>query len=174
MSTFIVKGPFEVPVKIQKTGAKTIDKEELDKLASRCPTFGEIGCYVFSLKAAKGSKPLYVGKTEKQTISNEAFGWRNKNLVNEALNDQKRGKLQIWTVTQHNARGPKNKSAIGEIEKVITSWAIEKNPNLLNSHNTKKGDSWSIKGVQSSSRGIRPQEAIAFRKMMGLHIRKEN
>lgn len=169
MSTFIVKGPFEVPIKIQQTGAKTIDKEKLDKLANRCPTFRKIGCYVFSLKAGKGSKPLYVGKTESQTIFDEAFGHRNKNLVTEALNEQKRGKLQIWTVTQHSARGPKNKSAIGEIEKVVTSWAVEKNPNLLNSHNTKKGDSWSIKGVQPSSRGTRSQEATAFRKMMGLH-----
>ncbi len=62
MATFSVQGPFEIQTTKMKVGRQvtSIDAaafwEIYSVLAKGC------GCYVFVFKAAKGYKPVYVGK----------------------------------------------------------------------------------------------------------------
>ena len=167
MAKFIVKGPFKVPVEVYGRGRKDIDEERIGELLKECATFGKKGCYVFSIQAGRGSKPLYVGKTSRQTIIREAFNDRNMRRVVRKLNKQDRGTLLIWTITQDGGRRPPTKM-IGEIEKMLIPWAAEKNPDLINDHHTKKSDDWSIEGVVGAKRGPRGKTANDFRKMIGI------
>lgn len=84
MAKFIVKGPFKVPVEVYGKGRKDINEEKLGDLLKECASFGRSGCYVFSIQAGGGSKPLYVGKTSR-TIIKEAFNDRNMHRVVKKL-----------------------------------------------------------------------------------------
>ena len=55
MVNFVVKGPFDVPLKEAANGARFIDVDrlsELKMLSDDCIT--KAGCYVFSWKASRG------------------------------------------------------------------------------------------------------------------------
>ena len=168
MAKFIVRGPFKVPVEVYGRGRKDINEDMVkEKLPKECETFGKKGCYVFSIRAGGNPKPLYVGKTSRRTIIEEAFNDRNMRRVVRKLNKQGKGTLQIWTITQDGGRRPPVKM-IGEIEKMLIPWAAERNPNLINDHHTKKSDNWSIEGVVRPKRGPRGKAANDFRKMIGM------
>lgn len=166
MAEFIVKGPIAVPIKKQRLGGRRIDEDQLGKLEKEHATLREKGCYVFSLKASKGSKPLYVGKAAKQTIIREAFNPRNAGKLGRELNEQK-GILQIWTITPDGkGRAPINE--IKEIEKEMIEVASIKNPNLINIQNRSKKRNWLIQGVIQAKPGPRATAAKGFRKMVGI------
>jgi len=167
MAEFEVNGPINIPVIKQKSGGIIIDEDLLDDLSSNHPTLNLTGCYVFSRKSSKGSTPIYVGKTEKQNIRKEAFNNSNLKSVCRWVNDQSHKKLELWTVTQVKSRGARHSKAIDEIETTLIHWAKQANPKLLNKHKTKDAN-WSIKGVERSGRGRRPEAVKAFRKLMGL------
>lgn len=166
MAKFIVKGPIEVPTKKQAGGGKHIDQSGVDKLVEKHATLEKMGCYIFSLKAGKGSKPLYVGKTAR-TIIKEAFSDRNRLYVGIKFSEHRRGTLQIWTITPvGRGRAPVNE--IKDIEKEITEIASIKNPDLINTQNRAKKRNWSIEGVVQPKPGPRSTEAKGFRKMVGI------
>ncbi|MCY4034327.1 MAG: hypothetical protein OXF29_01560 [Hyphomicrobiales bacterium] len=164
MANFIVKGPFNVPMTKLQSKGKDIDKDRLESLKKECPTLEKPGCYVFSLQAGRGSKPLYVGKTTSQTILKEAFN--DKNVLG-IIRNLSHGTLQIWTITQIK-KGRLPKKMIDEIEKMLIPWASERNPDLINKHHTKKSENWSIEGVVGPQRGPRGKTANDFRKMIGI------
>ena len=173
MATFIVNGPFVVPTKRERTGAKSIDEGGLKELFRKQPTLKDYGCFVFSVRASRGSKPLYVGKAVEATIEKEAFSHRNRNLVLGALNKRGAGTLLVWTVTRKKGeRGPKPETQIADIEADLTKLASIENPHLLNTQNIHRKKSWSIEGVIQPTRGQRRTEATDFRKMIGLAVKK--
>lgn len=166
MAEFLVHGAFDVQLDTKKSGAVFINQESLSDLAKQHDSFSKIGCYVFARKASRGSTPIYVGCTKKQSILKEAFNPNNRNLVMKWLNDQTQRKLQIWTITQIG-KGHPHLSAIDEIETILIHWAKLENPDLLNKHKTKV-PKWSIRGVERGGKGKRSEIVIEFRKMMGL------
>lgn len=124
------------------------------------------GVYIFSLRAGKGSKPWYVGKSEKMDFLREAFNTRNINAMNNLMNDRK-GTLELTFVTQVASRGKPNLSQIGEIENFLIGLASDRNHELLNVQG-KLGFNWSIKGVIGSGRGRRSVDQQAFVDLVGL------
>lgn len=59
-------------------------RETDQKLPSAC------GCYVFALRAGRGSTPWYVGLASKQDFEHECFGSHQVNIYNESIAKKKR------------------------------------------------------------------------------------
>ena len=64
MPTFIVAGPFDVPLQPGVKSAKLIDRAAARSLAGQSDGFLRRGCYVFAVRAGKGARPIYVGMTK--------------------------------------------------------------------------------------------------------------
>jgi len=170
MVNFIVKGPFDVPLKEAANGARFIDVDKLHSLkADSNGSINKAGCYVFSWRAARGSLPIYVGKATGKILS-EAFNARNLNNLAEFINNKRRGRLQIYIVFQDRIRLIANKTAIAELEEFLIGRAAIRNPNLINIHGNRPA-SWTIVGVANHGAG-RPGATVQdFRKMLGI-VRK--
>src|SRR5690242_8288241 len=104
MVEFTVKGPYDVPVKVIGSTAKFVDKDLLGALLTQSEgALAKAGCYVFSVRASRGSIPVYVGKASRN-IFKEAFNDRNCNNLAQYLSARQRGKLQITIVHQNKMR----------------------------------------------------------------------
>ncbi len=166
MATFELSNEYDVPIKIAKNGAKSFDREKIKQWAKEEELLGLKGVYIFSIRAGRGVKPWYVGKTEKQNFLKEAFNPRNAGALYDVINNQK-GTLVIQFITQVRSRGVPNMRQVGEIEFFLIGHASERNKNLLNNNGVKKSD-WVIKGVYNSGRGKRTKRQIEFCKLMGI------
>ena len=171
MVEFTVKGPYDVPVKVVGSSARFVDKELLRSLLSQSDgAIAKAGCYVFSLRAARGCIPVYVGKATRN-ILREAFNDRNCNNLAEYINARQRGRLQISIVHQNKMRLLQgNKDCIADIEEYLIGYAARRNPDLINIHGT-GGASWSIKGV-NNGRGAPAAVVAEFKEMMGIAKRR--
>jgi hypothetical protein len=105
---------------------------------------GACGCYVFAIRAGKGIRPWYVGKTEAQGFLKECLGHHKLTYYNEALAETGRGTpilFLIAKVTKSRAQFAKpSKWGHGEIEfleKLIISNALVRNGELKNRKDTK-------------------------------------
>jgi hypothetical protein len=90
MVQFVVKGPFEVPLRKGVSGGMYVDAERLNDLSKQSPDLTKPGCYVFSCTSPRGSLPVYVGQATKN-IFTESFNDRNINNLNTYLSYRKRG-----------------------------------------------------------------------------------
>jgi hypothetical protein len=125
------------------------------------------GCYVFSMKAAKGEKPFYVGKAAKQSFRQECFTpHKRADHYNEILGSRK-GTPYMSFLIQQKVRGKWSLSAIDEVEEFLIAHAAARNPDLSNQRRL-PNQSWSIRGVASSRQGPRSTEAKAFRTLLGI------
>ena len=122
----------------------------------------ECGCYVFAFKAAKGYKPVYVGKATK-TFKQEVFTPHKLNKFNAGLGNQKRGTPVLFFVCLSRTNGVVNKSAIDEAESYLIQAGLAANPGLLNDKKTKVA-TWSINGVVRSRQGKPSAAASEFRR----------
>ncbi|MGH7814201.1 MAG: hypothetical protein ACREQI_09390 [Candidatus Binataceae bacterium] len=108
---------------------------------------------------------MYVGKTTK-SFEQEAFGDHKLKKYHKALVRQKKGKPIFFFVCLPKKRGPKNESAIDEVESNLIQCAFKKNPQLLNDQKTKFA-MWSIQGI-IRSKGKVSQAAKDLKKCLDL------
>ena len=99
MADWIVSGPFEVPVDTLPSGGHFIDEPRLSEFAEESKEFDKPGVYVFGLRS-RGTLPIYVGKTESQTLFREAFKNDKLQKINKYINEHPHGSLLIYLVTQ--------------------------------------------------------------------------
>jgi len=175
--SFKIRGPFDVPT-VRGKGGRGIElycpdfwsknqkatkyKEKATKYKDSC------GCYVFALGAGRGTTPIYVGKTAK-SFEKECFTLHKIYHYNRALSQVARGKPVMFLVVLERAKGKVNQQAIAEAELFLIQSALERNPNLSNSRNTKKVERWGIEGViRSSGKGRIAGAAREFRNALGL------
>lgn len=169
MATFKVSVPFRVPMRSYGKKGSLIDSEKLKKLASdEHSDFGKLlgkkGVYVFAIRAGRGCKPWYVGKTERADFLREAFN--NRNLV--ALNEQvmsRKGTLEVTFVTQTG--GKPNLTNIREIESLLIGHASERNSALLNVQGKLKKPAFVIKNLYNSGSGRRSSHEVEFGNLIG-------
>ena len=156
MAKFIVSAPIIVPTTKLKSGMKQINVEELKDRAKTDPDFSKLldsaGVYVFSIKAGKGEKPWYVGRTTKQTFLREAFNDRNIRRLHALINDRK-GTLKLTLISQKRViKNQPNTQQIGEMEYFLIGYAHERNPEILNTQNTLQEDGFVIEGVYNENK----------------------
>lgn len=169
-ATFRVHGPFRIP----RRG------KERPVIESGCPGFWENpkassfakerGCYLFAIRAAKGFRPIYVGKT-KNSFEKECFTSHKTDHYNCALADIRKGAPVMFLVGLGRGKGPINNRAIAQVESFLIQHALAKNPDLSNTKGTKQ-EKWRIVGVFRGGKGKVSEDARLFRKAVGLTSRK--
>jgi hypothetical protein len=165
LASFSVKGPFNVPVAKFKVG-RGIDKTGIATFwEAHSELATQYGCYVFGFRAAKGSKPVYVGKATR-TFKQEVFTDHKLNKYSQAFAVQAKGVPILFFVCLNRAKGARNKTAIDEVESFLIQAGLAANKNLLNDRKISV-ESWSIGGILRS-RGKAPAPAQAFRKFIKL------
>ncbi len=173
MSTYRVYGPFEIP----RNGA-LVDSHAKKEFwrnveAEQVRLSSAVGCYVFAIRAAKGSRPWYVGKTEKSSFKGEAWTPHKLNLYNEALHLRKKGKPLLFFI----ARGTKGgkfaqprRGGIGDIralENLLIGTCLLRNSKLLNAKQTKHLRGTIVPGYMNEQPGARSRPAGDLAKLLG-------
>ena len=125
------------------------------------------GCYIFALKVAKGYSPWYIGKATKN-FKKEVFALHKIKKYNDLLWSSKKGTPVMFFVSLPANLIKIPVSVIDDMEKFLIQSAVLKNPNILNTHNTKNLPEWSIKGVVRSGKGKPSVKSSTFKSMMGL------
>lgn len=125
-----------------------------------------VGCYVFSFKAAKGYKPIYVGKATK-SFKQEVFTPHKLNHYNTALGNQIKGKPVLFFICLNKTVGALNKSAIDEAESYLIQAGLAANSNILNDKKTQVAK-WCIHGIVRSKAGKPTLAASELRRCIKL------
>jgi len=125
----------------------------------------EKGCYLFGFRAAKGSKPVYVGKATK-SFKQEAFTDHKLKKYAIGFGGQVKGTPIMFFICLNKTKGPVNKSAIDEAESYLIQAGLAANKKLVNDKKTAV-ESWSIGGIVRY-KGKASAQARALRKCIKL------
>ena len=144
----------------------TFDTEE-DDLSSG------IGCYIFSIRAGKGSLPWYVGIAEKQTFRKECFAPHKLNHFNNAIASRK-GTPILTLIAKYT---PKHKIVfpngnehrdIQFLESMLISTCLRRNPDLYNVRDTKLLREMIVPGLVNTPQGKSFTSVTEFRELIGV------
>lgn len=169
MTDFFVTKRFLVPTVKLKQGGKAVDteKSKIEHFWKQCSEYADKhGCYIFSIKAAKGERPFYVGKASRQSFRNESLSLHKLYVYNLVLGSR-RGTPYLSFVVQDKIKGKWSLTAIDEVEEYLIAQAAARNPELSNRRRL-PDQQWSIRGVVNGGKGKRSLEATAFRTLMGI------
>lgn len=165
---FTIHGPFPVPTKQKKIKDGTTIKQlaankEFWNDPDVSPFAESKGCYVFANAVGRGSKPVYVGKTNR-SFKDECFSLHKQKLLNDFLSCCGKTGLQIFFVVLDKTR----KDCQDEIEDCET-FLIQncKHVDLLNTR--KLAATFSITDCHGDSKsGGKPTDSVrAFKKCLG-------
>lgn len=174
---FSVHGPYVIPRKglkknIVDDASLPLFWEDIDYDEEGIS--GGIGCYIFAVKAAKGIVPWYVGKTNKQRFSKECFTDRNIKIINHII-DENFGTPIVMLIAQRTANNGtlKKPSAteikeITELEKLLISFALHKNPEIKNYQHTRLFRNLVVPGIINTPPGGQSNSVKALRKILSL------
>ena len=164
-----IEGPFEVCCE-SNGRAKRIDSnvgKEFWKEGSLRHLKSKQGCYVFATRAGKGFRPWYVGKASKG-FEQETFTHHKLVHYNSVLFQGKKGTPVLFFVAPDGLKKKVPVSELTHMEKELIQFALIKNPELCNTHQTKNIPRWSIQGVVRAKQGKPTSAAKCFRLMMGI------
>lgn len=146
--------------------SKIITKENIETFwLTQASLAKEKGCYLFGFRAARGSKPVYIGKATK-TFKQECFTDHKIKKYQQALANQKSGTAIMYFVCLKQTQGVVNKTAIDEAESYLIQAGLVANKKLLNDRKT-KSQKWSISGVVRS-RGKPSKSATEIKKCLNI------
>ena len=164
---FIVSEPLELPL-IQEKAGRRLDTKKAKAIFAKHPKFTDAqGCYVFGFRAARGYKPIYVGKTTGQTLGSESLSDGTVRKINTALLKTRRATLVVAFVIPETQPGACPQKAIGEIECVLIQYAYQKNPEIENENGFYRCG-WFIDGVLNRNQGHPSLASQSFRKLVGI------
>lgn len=132
-----------------------------------------VGCYIFGIRAGKGAKPWYVGKTERHSFRGECWTPHKLNLYNEALNGRNRGTAMLYLVARRTKGGrfaKPRKNGIGDIralENLLIGSCLLRNRKLLNVKQTKHPRGIVVPGYMNEQPGARPKAAKQLAALLG-------
>lgn len=146
--------------------------EEVDE-ELEAPVSEAVGCYVFSIRAGKGSRPWYIGKAEKQSFRKECFALHKLNHYNNAIAARK-GTPVLTLVAKYTPGGKLVRPTgslhkdIQHLETMLIANALGRNDELLNVKDTKLLKNMVVPGLLNSSKG-KPSNSVAeFKVLLGL------
>jgi hypothetical protein len=154
-----IYGPFDLPVEKRKGGGKhlafTTKKVMVEKLESASAGLaGASGCYVFSIRAGRGYKPWYVGKTSaKSGFAGECFGSYQMRHYDIALSQVMKGTPVLHLVARVTASGRFAKPDVQEtkfLEQFTIGLALNKNVGLRNKASTRYYRDLIVPGIVNS------------------------
>ena len=129
------------------------------------------GCYIFGIKASRGSLPWYVGKAERQSFRKECLTSHKIVHFNNVIVGR-RGRPEIYFLPQLTNTGryrsptSTRRQAIRELESLLIGMAINRNPSLSNIAGTKWVQQLAVDGfINSSKKRSGPSKEL--RKLFG-------
>ena len=173
---FEISGPFDLP-KLNGLidNANRSKKDFWDAVERRAPgTPDACGCYVFVVKARRGTLPWYVGITTKRTFRAEALGADQLAHYNPAIAQKVGVTPQLFFLAKRTPSGRFAKPSqnaqkdVEFLEKFMFGIALNRNGALRNSRNTKFLKNMVVPCVLNSPRGRRKAPEIALKDVLGL------
>lgn len=170
---FDVYGPFELLLTGKRLHAKNARADFIEQtseavigtktLADAC------GCYVFTIRAGRGTLPWYVGKTEQRTFSKECLIDRNILMLNDLLHNRLRGRPELFLLPQVTPGGgfvsptKSKKPPIDFLESMLIGMGVQRNKDLVNINKTKMLRELEVVGVMNTKRRTRTGPAKDLR-----------
>ena len=167
MAEFQVTDSFDIRTTPVRLGGKHISNENIKAFwqdASEYET--KHGCYIFSMRAGRGTRPWYVGKASSLTLEKECFSLHKINIYNNVVGNN-RGVPTLTFVIPKPSRGRTPQVEIDEIEEYLIGFAASRNMNLANKRKL-PNQKWSIQGVVPGSVGAPGAAVTAFKTLMGI------
>lgn len=174
---FFPHTPIEVPR--QKNGLIAADRDSLNAFWDRVDAEIEdglssaIGCYIFSVRAGKGTLPWYVGLAEKQSFRKECFTSHKLVHYNNVVADRKG--TPLLTLVAKYTPGEKLVGPTGSghrdiefLEALLISNCLGRNPNLCNKKDTKLLREMVVYGMLNTPQGKLASSVSDFRNLIGL------
>ncbi len=169
---FDVAGPF----KLTRHGTKKlITDRSLTDLKAQLETLHSglskaCGCYVFAIHTPKGYTPYYVGQASKSSIAGEALNPLNREKYNKACSESK-GSPTIFLLPKLTPKGRYKKkgrasTTIDFLERWLIAAALEKNPDLINTKETRFLRKISVVGIFNAKKGKPPKASQHLRKTL--------
>ena len=172
---FDVAGPFE----LTRHGKKDlITKQSLKDLKAETEKWeagltSACGCYVFAAQAGKGLTPYYVGQSCKRGLVVEALDPANRAKYNEVLSERK-GTPVLFLIPMRTPGGKFRKpkkadgtlSAVDFLERYLIYMAIEKNSDLMNTHETRFMRDLHVTGIFNAEKGEGTKASQLLRKTL--------
>jgi hypothetical protein len=169
---FVPYGPFELP-RLNGGVPRSQKKAFWDSIEKQYPCLPDaVGCYVFALKAAKGFKPWYVGKTEKQTFRTET--WADSKLLSYGdVIRSHNGKPMLFLLVKLTPQGRQAKptrreiGSIAVLEEMLIAVCLERNSKLLNKKTTRYLKNLHVPGYINDKPGARTKQAKSLAQLLG-------
>jgi hypothetical protein len=157
---FAIYGPYEIPRSngLVETAAASKNKFWADVGASVTGLPDACGCYVFAVKARRGTLPWYVGLTTKRTFRDEALGYYQVIQYGQALGRKVGVKPMLFLLAKETPKGrfakPSRNSHkdVEFLERFMFALALNRNPKLRNTKNTRFLKKLVVPGVINSPR----------------------
>ncbi|WP_152180825.1 hypothetical protein [Xanthomonas sp. LMG 12459] len=173
---FDVAGPFEIA---RHGSKKIITKESAKLLKPQLEEWEEglstaCGCYVFGKRAGGGITPWYVGQACKTSLLAEALNPTNITNYNHILGEEGAGipvllLIPARTPTKKFRKRPSSKlKSLSFLERWLIAAAIQKNPELINTKETRFLRDLHVTGVFNAQQGESTKSSTALNKALGL------
>jgi hypothetical protein len=124
----VTKGTFKC---VKKWGSKRIDKNRLLEFWEDVASGNRRGVYIFGIRAGKGFRPLYVGRTIDQTLKKRVQQHLDSGKFDRMLREYKKA-TPILFLLSREGKGRKSTSAIDELEIEFINYAFDRNNDLHN------------------------------------------
>lgn len=168
MVEFIVSPSFPIPVEKLGMGGRIVDTKRLGEFWEKCPSYrNKRGCYVFSIRAAQGELPYYVGQAAKQDFEKEVFTLHKRCEHYNKVLGSRTGTARMTFVVQQKERGRWSAAMIDEVEGYLIGKAAKRNSALTNIRRL-PNQNWSIRRVVESGAGRPSASEAAFKKLFGI------
>jgi hypothetical protein len=123
---------------VKKWGSKRIDKSCLKEFWDEVGSGNRRGVYIFAIRAAKGWKPLYVGRTKKQTFRTRVGQHvHDRGRFNTILRRIKKGTPWLFFIGRVGS-GKSSNVAIDILEIEVINYAFARNEDLDNDRGIEK------------------------------------
>jgi hypothetical protein len=161
-------GGFEIPRKSHKravAGPGDIQTFWKEVEAKHSGLQNAFGCYVFAIRAGRGTLPWYVGKTCKG-FKRECFELHKLRHYDDALTDITRGTPLLYFVARVTPRGsfstsPSEKEA-AFVESTLIGMALKRNTALKNVSGAKFLSEIHVPGLVNPKKGVQPRHVREF------------
>jgi hypothetical protein len=148
---FEVRGPFLLKVK-KGPGGKYIPSESVRDFWDQTAKYKDRrGCYVFCIRASRGTRPVYIGKATK-SYGREIFTPSKMEHYYRALAHSGKGTPIFYFVCYPPKKGKTNGSHIDQLETFLIQQGKYVSASLQNKKKVQV-EKWSINGVLRSTQG---------------------
>lgn len=144
-----------------------VDKELEDGLSDAT------GCYIFSVRAAKGALPWYVGLAERQSFRRECFTSHKIVHYNNVVADRK-GTPLLTLIAKYTPSGRLSGPISSEqrdiqfLETMLISCCLARNSELYNIKDTKLLREMVVPGLLNTPQGKSNSSVLDFRALIGM------